>query len=184
MSAIVAEMLGCAYWKPIQAGQPRDTETVRALVSNKKCKFLNEQYLLKTPASPHFSAKVDEVEISVDKFELPTTDQCIIEGAGGLLVPINDDEVIADLIPYFRSEVILVANLYLGSINHTLLSVEELERRKASIKGIIFNGESNPASEEIILRKSGYRCLMKLPTLDKVDKQSVKFWAEKLSKNW
>jgi dethiobiotin synthetase len=80
--------------------------------------------------------------------------------------------------------VILVSNLYLGSINHTLLTVEELKRRNLKVKGIIFNGPSNPASEDIILKKSGYACLLKIPQLDIVDKEVVRFFADKLRDNW
>ena len=181
---MITEMLGCGYWKPIQAGHPRDTDTVKSLVSNPDCHFFQELFQLNTPASPHYSALVDGVHLSADIFELPSNDELVIEGAGGLLVPINDLEVVADLIPGFNAEIILVADLYLGSINHTLLTVEELKRRKLSVKGIIFNGESNPASEKIIIQKSGYRCLMKLPRLKIVDRAAVQAYADELRKNW
>ena len=184
VSAILTEMLGVGYWKPIQAGEPRDTKTVESLVSNPDCYFFPEQFLLKTPASPHYSAKVDGVHLAADLFELPSMEPLVIEGAGGLLVPINDKEVVADLIPKLIADVVLVSDLYLGSINHTLLTVQELKRRNLSVKGIIFNGESNPASEDIILNKSGYRCLLKLPKLEIVDKKIVKMYAGELRKNW
>ncbi|MCP4460635.1 MAG: dethiobiotin synthase [Cytophagales bacterium] len=184
VSAILTEMLGCGYWKPIQAGEPRDTDTVKSLVTNSECHFISEKFLLKTPASPHYSAEMDGIELSADKFELPSADQLIIEGAGGLLVPINSKEVIADLIRGFNAEVILVSDLYLGSINHTLLTVEELKRRKLAVKGIMFNGDSNVASEKIILQKSGYRCLMRLPKLEVVDSPSVIKFANELRRNW
>ena len=177
-------MAGCGYWKPIQAGLPRDTETVQSLVSNYKCHFHKEQFLLHTPASPHYAAQVDGVRIRVEEMRLPSEDILVIEGAGGLLVPINDEEVIADLIPKMNAEVVLVSNLYLGSINHTLLTVEELKRRKLKVKGIIFNGEPNAASEEIILKKSGYSCLLRMPKLDVVNKETVRTYAEKLRNNW
>jgi len=184
VAAIITEMLGCGYWKPIQAGEPRDTAAVESLVSNPDCAFFPEGIFLQTPASPHYSARVDGVHLSAEKFELPSKNELVIEGAGGLLVPINDLEVIGDLIPKFNAEVILVADLYLGSINHTLLTIEELKRRKISVKGIIFNGERNLASEEIILKKSGYRCLLKLPRLEIVNREAVKLQAVELEKNW
>lgn len=184
VSAIVTEMAGCGYWKPIQAGLPRDTETVQSLVSNYKCQFHKEQYLLQTPASPHYAAKIDGVHIQAQDMVLPSQDILVIEGAGGLLVPINDREVIADLIPQCNAEVILVSNLYLGSINHTLLTVEELKRRKLRVKGIIFNGEPNAASEEIILKKTGYPCLLRIPQLEVVNRDVVRVYAEKLRDNW
>jgi len=184
VSAIITEMLGCGYWKPIQAGEPRDTAAVESLVSNPDCEFFPEGIFLQTPASPHYSAQVDGVHLSAEKFELPSKNELVIEGAGGLLVPINDHEVIADLIPKFNAEVILVADLYLGSINHTLLTIEELKRRKLPVNGIVFNGKSNPASEKIILKKSGYRCLLKLPRLEIVNEEVMKLYAEKLKENW
>lgn len=184
VSTLITEMLGCGYWKPIQAGKPTDTDAVKSLISNPECTFFPEQFLLKTSASPHYSAQVDGVQLSTDKFELPTKNQLVIEGVGGLLVPINDHEVVIDLIPKFRSDVILVANLYLGSINHTLLTIEELKRRNLSVKGIIFNGDANIASEEIILKKSGYHCLLRLPKLEVINSFIVKMYAKELSKNW
>ncbi len=184
VSAIITEMLQCDYWKPIQSGDPRDTLTVQSLVSNKFSSFQSETYLLKTPASPHYSAQVDGVNIELDKIVLPTRNQLVMEGAGGLLVPINEEEVIADLIAQVRAEVVLVSNLYLGSINHTLLTVEELKRRDLKVKGIIFNGESNPSSEEIILKKSGYKCLLNIPKLESVNPEVVKDLAAQLKQNW
>jgi dethiobiotin synthetase len=184
VSAIVTEMLGCGYWKPIQAGFPRDTETVQSLVSNYQCHFHQEQYLLQTPASPHYAAQVDGVHIEVKDIQMPKDDTLVIEGAGGLLVPINNEDVIADLIPVLNADVILVSNLYLGSINHTLLTVQELKRRRLKVKGIIFNGQPNGASESIILQKSGYECLLRIPKLDVVNKETVRMFAEKLSANW
>ena len=77
ISGILTEMLGCNYWKPIQAGEPRDTETVKSLVSNQDCQYYDEQFLLQTPASPHYSAKVDGIHISVDDIELPTNDPLV-----------------------------------------------------------------------------------------------------------
>ena len=184
VSAIITEMARCGYWKPIQAGFPRDTETVQELVSHERCHFHKEQFLLQTPASPHYAAAQDNVQIKVEDLVLPTEDILVIEGAGGLLVPINDEEVIADMIPVLNAQVILVSNLYLGSINHTLLTVEELKRRNLEVKGIIFNGPSNPASEEIILKRSGYPCLLRIPQLEEVTKEEVLKYADKLRDNW
>lgn len=184
VSAILVEMLGCGYWKPIQAGDPRDTLTAQALVSNPSSTFENESYFLKTPASPHYAAEVDGVKINLDQVKLPTENQLVIEGAGGLLVPLNEQETIADLTAHLSAEIVLVSNLYLGSINHTLLTVEELKRRKLPVKGIIFNGESNPASEAIILKKSGYKCLLRIPKLSEVNNKSVSQLARELRKNW
>lgn len=184
VSAVLTEMLGCGYWKPVQAGEPRDTAEVQRLVSNPACQFNKESYLLGTPASPHYAAEVDGVKIALDRFLLPTENQLVIEGAGGLLVPLNENDVIADMIPLMKAQVVLVSNLYLGSINHTLLTIEELKRRNLEVKGIIFNGEPNPASEDIILKKSGYRRLLDIPKLEEITPEVVKKLVKELRRNW
>jgi len=101
-----------------------------------------------------------------------------------LMVPINDKEYIADFPQLWKTPLILVANLYLGSINHTLLSIEYLKNKNIEVKGIVFNGEANPASERIILQQSGCKVLLRIPKLGKVDKAVVKELAEELLKNW
>ncbi|MBV6640062.1 MAG: dethiobiotin synthase [Cyclobacteriaceae bacterium] len=185
VSAIITQMLGCDYWKPIQAGYPRDTETVRSLVSNSASVFHPEAHLLNTPASPHASARFDGIEIDIKDIKIPQTENSlVIEGAGGCLVPINDDQVVADLIPQFRSRVILVANLYLGSINHTLLTAEYLHNKGYSVKGIIFNGEENEESQRIILKKTQLKCLLHVKQEQSVDEAMVSKYAELLSNNW
>ncbi|CAD5252945.1 MULTISPECIES: dethiobiotin synthase [unclassified Imperialibacter] len=185
VSAIVCEALHADYWKPIQAGMPRDTDTVQSLVSNEKTQFHSEAYLLNTPASPHAAAKADGVEISMTKIKLPQTNNClIIEGAGGLLVPLNDYDFVSDLIIEFKAEVILVANLYLGSINHTLLSAEYLKTHKVPVAGIIFNGPANPESEQIIMAKTGWPVLLHIHQEEKIDTEVVKKYAAQLNKNW
>ena len=185
VSAVIAEMIGSDYWKPIQAGYPRDTETVQSLVSNTKSVFHPEAYLLNTPASPHASARIDGVNIDVKEIKLPQTDNTlVIEGAGGCLVPVNDDQVVADFIPLFRSRVILVSNLYLGSINHTLLTAEYLHNKGYSVKGIIFNGEENAESQRIILKKTQLKCLLHVKQEPVVNKEMILRYADSLSNNW
>jgi dethiobiotin synthetase len=185
VSAIITEALKADYWKPIQAGSPRDTDTVASLVSNNESSFHREAYYLQTPASPHAAAALENITISKANIEVPPTGRdLVIEGAGGLMVPLNDDDFVIDLADLFEAEVILVSNLYLGSINHTLLSAEMLLKRGYHVKGIIFNGKSNPESERIILKHTQFPCLLRLPELDKVDKGTVKHYAEKLIKNW
>ena len=185
VSAIICQALGADYWKPAQCGFPRDLETVKSLVTAPGCNFFEEQYLLKTPASPHAAAKIDEVALSVGNFKLPSTDNnLVIEGAGGLLVPLNDHENIVDLVTHFDAELILVSNLYLGSINHTLLSVEALKNRGLNVKGIIFNGEENKESESIILKRSGYPCLLNISQEDKIDSNTVVRYANELKTKW
>ena len=184
VSAILCEALKFDYWKPIQAGLPRDADAIKSLVRNAAIKIHPEAYLLKTPASPHAAAKLDNVQISVKSLKLPSTRNLIIEGAGGCLVPLNDHEFVIDLVTHFQTEVIIVADLYLGSINHTLLTIEALRSRNIFIKGIIFNGESNPESERIILLHSKLTCLLAIKREKTIDKLVVAHYAQLLTKNW
>ena len=185
VSAILTEMLHADYWKPVQSGAPRDTETVRALVTNEQSKFYKETFLLKTPASPHAAARIDGGEITIDQIVPPISNRdLIIEGAGGVMVPLNDEEVILDMVPKLNAEIVLVSNLYLGSINHTLLTAEVIKSRGYGVKGIIFNGPGNEESERIILLKTGYRQLLKVEQEPVINKEIVKKYAEKLSACW
>lgn len=182
-SAILCEALAADYWKPIQAGFPKDSDTVRSL--SEKTTIHKEAFVLKTPASPHAAAKIDGVEIKLSELTPPqTTHDLVIEGAGGCLVPVNDFEFVIDICSYINCKVILVSNLYLGSINHTLLTVNLLKQRKLNVHGIIFNGPANPASEEIILKHSGYIPLLHIPQEQTVDSTMVKKYASILKNNW
>ncbi|HEY3406397.1 MAG TPA: dethiobiotin synthase [Ohtaekwangia sp.] len=185
VSAILCEALQADYWKPIQAGLPRDTDTVKSLITNSKTKLFPETYLLKTPASPHASAKLDDVLISLKDINPPVTlNNLIIEGAGGCLVPVNDSDFVIDMAGRFGGEIILVSDLYLGSINHTLLSVEALKKRNLKVKGIIFNGARNPESERIILKHSGYRCLLHIDREKEINPEVVSKYARLILDNW
>lgn len=181
-SAIVCEALKADYWKPVQAGLPRDTDTVRQLVSNEKTFFHAEQFLLRTPASPHASAKIDGLHISLTDFRVPDhqNPHIVIEGAGGCLVPLNENDLVIDLIPTLRAEAIVVSNHYLGSINHTLLTIEALQNRKIVIKGLIFNGEPNIETENIILRRTNIPCLLRINREPVIDQNVVRRYANLL----
>ncbi len=179
VSAILCKALNADYWKPVQAGFPRDADTIKSLIPN--CTIHPESYLLSTPASPHAAAKIDCIEISLEKILLPkTSNSLIIEGAGGCLVPLNDKDFVIDIAQKFNSPIILVANLYLGSINHTLLTVELLKQRKLSVAGIIFNGKSNPESERIILRHSGYKTIWHVKEEPEINSETIANYAEKI----
>lgn len=185
VSAILTEMLQADYWKPVQAGYPRDTETVQSLVSNERSRFYKEAYLLNTPASPHASARLDDVTISLDQIVPPVSNRdLIIEGAGGILVPLNDEDVVLDIVKKVRAEIILVSDLYLGSINHTLLTAEVIKSRGLKVKGLIFNGISNKESESIILKKTGWSQLLQIAKEDAIDKAVVRKYAKKLKECW
>lgn len=179
VSAILTEALQADYWKPVQAGFPKDSEAVEALLSNTTSKILPEQYVLNTPASPHYAAEVDRVSIHAKEMTLPFTKNphLIIEGAGGALVPLNDKEFVIDITNDFPCEVILVCNLYLGSINHSLLTLNELKRRNVKVKGIIFNGPPNPSSESIIVKHAQLPVLLNIKQEEKINKEVVRKYA-------
>ncbi|HYH55524.1 MAG TPA: dethiobiotin synthase [Anseongella sp.] len=177
ISALLVEKLRADYWKPIQSGDldNSDTRKVRSLVSNPVSRFHPEAYRLTQPFSPHKSARLDGIEIETDRLRasLPQTEQpLIIEGAGGLMVPLNGRHLMIDLIPLFEADVIVVSRTYLGSINHTLLTLELLKTRGLPVKGIVFNGERDKDSEEAILGYSGVPCLGYVPDL-KLDRVAV-----------
>jgi len=135
MSAILCKALQADYWKPVQAGYPTDSEWVKSLLRDTDSKIHRETYVFKTPASPHAAAALENVTISLNDFAVPDHRRdLIIEGAGGCLVPLNDRDFVIDLANRFSAEVVLVSNLYLGSINHTLLSWEAIKRRSLPIK--------------------------------------------------
>jgi len=185
VSAILCEALKADYWKPVQAGLPLDRDTVAGLISDPSIVLHNEQYFLKLPASPHAAAKLEDIKIEMDCFSLPVSDKTlVIEGAGGCLVPLNNENFVIDLASRFNAEVVLVADLYLGSINHTLLTLSELKRRNLPIKGLIFNGERNPQSEEIILHHGGMRCLLRIEKEKEITKEVVRRYAELLLTTW
>lgn len=185
VSAILCEALKADYWKPVQAGLPRDTDMVRNLVNNKTTIFHREAYALTTGASPHAAAKTDETLIQLQNIQAPDTKNAlIIEGAGGCLVPLNDEHFVIDLVRSFKAEIIVVSNHYLGSINHTLLTIEALQRRKLPIKGLIFNGESNRESEEIILHHTKLKCLLRISNETVINREVIQKYAALLMANW
>jgi dethiobiotin synthetase len=169
------------YWKPIQAGNIENSDiiTVKSLISNSRSVFHKEAYFLKTPASPHDAAAKENTEIEFEKIEIPFTENnLIIEGAGGLMVPLNNDFLVIDLIQKLESEVVLVSKNYLGSINHTLLSFEVLKQRNIPIKGIIFNGETYKAGEDFILNYTGLKKIGHIYPEKHFDKNIIKKYAK------
>jgi len=176
ISAILVEKLKCDYWKPVQSGEldNSDTMKVQRLISNTTSVFHPEAYRLNQPYSPHKSAALDGIEIDERTIIAPkTNNQLLIEGAGGLMVPLNNHALVIDLIKQLNAETILVSQNYLGSINHTLLSVEALKQRDISIKGILFNGEENSSTEDYITAYTQVPHLGRLPVLTLVDKNTI-----------
>jgi len=178
-SAIVVEALDADYWKPIQAGELAysDSDKIRDLISNDRSRIFKNSYALKTPMSPHAAAAIDGITIDLDKITMPeTSNSIIIEGAGGLLVPINDKETIIDIIKN-DYKIIIVSRHYLGSINHTLLTVEMLRSHGFKISGIIFSGKENETTEKIIEKYSKVRILGRIDEEEVFNKEVVKRYA-------
>jgi len=175
VSAIVAEALNATYWKPIQAGDLHqlDSGTVSSLTEN--VTILPEGITLSQPLSPHAAARIDGVKIELDNFNLPKVEgNFIVEGAGGLMVPINDDGLmIIDLIEKFDLPVILVSRHYLGSINHSILSAQALQNKGIEIAGFIFVGEENKEIESIILKITGLSVIARIPEAVELCKEFI-----------
>lgn len=184
-SAIVVEALEADYWKPIQAGDldNSDSHKVKSLVSNSKTQFHENSYKLNTPASPHLAAQLDEIIIDLKKIVEPkTNNHLIIEGAGGILVPLNDNDCIVDLIKKDH-KVIVISRHYLGSINHTLLTIEAIQNRKISVAGIIFSGDENKATEEIILKKTDAKFIGRIDNEPYFDANVIGYYADLFREN-
>lgn len=184
VSAILTEALQADYWKPVQAGNLDDPDSlwVSDFISNPFSVIHPATHNLSEPMSPHAAAAIDGVDIQLSDFKSPETSRdLIVEGAGGLMVPLNHQgDLIIDLIPHVADEVILVSQHYLGSINHTLLSAQVLKDRGIPVKGIIFNGDKNPETESIILQVTGLPCLARIPVAEEEMKSFVKAQAEQI----
>lgn len=184
-SAIITESLEADYWKPIQAGDAdnSDSHKIAALLSNTKTKIHPNSYLLQTPASPHLAAAIDGITIDRQNIKEPQTENhLVIEGAGGIFVPLNDKDAIIDLIQD-DYKVVVVSRHYLGSINHTLLTIAALQSKKLDIAGIVFNGNENKATEEIILSKTGLKCIGRIEDEPYFDQNVVRDYADQFSEN-
>ncbi len=179
-SAIITEALQADYWKPIQAGDlgQSDSHKISNYIANTKTIIHPNSYALQTPASPHFAASLDNITIDIKKIKEPKTqNHLVIEGAGGILVPLNEKDTILDLIqPDYK--VIIISRHYLGSINHTLMTIEALKNRKIAIAGILFNGDENPATESIILSKTGIKNLGRIWNEPYFDKNVIVEYAD------
>ncbi|MCX2718289.1 dethiobiotin synthase [Lentiprolixibacter aurantiacus] len=183
-SAILVEALEADYWKPVQSGDLdySDSHKIARLISNTNTVIHKNSYALNTPMSPHAAAEIDGVQIELKEIREPeTTNHLIIEGAGGLLVPLNQDDTIADLIkPHYH--VVVVSRHYLGSINHTLLTMEALERRGINAS-LIFSGEEHPTTEQIILKKTGARFLGRIGEEAEFNREMIKRYARLFAKS-
>ena len=165
-SAILVEALSADYWKPIQAGELDncDTKKVEQLISNRSSVFHPNSYALHTPMSPHAAAKIDNISIELKKIKpIKTENHLVIEGAGGLLVPLNNKQTVFDIIqPDYK--VVVVSRHYLGSINHTLLTVNLLKEKGFDVS-IIFSGNEHKTTETIISR------MTQAPIIGRIDEE-------------
>ena len=174
-AAALAAHLAARYWKPVQAGLEGETDSAAvARLSGGKAQVLPEAYRLTTPCSPHEAARIDGVTIDAARLALPEGGgPLVVEGAGGLLVPLAERLLMADLFVHLGLPVVLVARTALGTINHSLLSLEALRARNIPVHGIVFMGEPNPASEEAIVRIGQVRHLGRLPRIDPLNPQAL-----------
>ena len=184
VAAIVTEALKADYFKPVQAGDldNSDTMTVQGLVSNTQSKFHPNSYALNTPMSPHAAAEIDGMEIELDKIVLPaTSNHLVVEGAGGILVPLNNEQTILDIIDS-KYKVIVVSRHYLGSINHTLMTIQILKAKGLDVH-LIFNGDEHKTTESIITRMTDVPVLGRINEEARLDQQVIKKYADSLRSN-
>jgi dethiobiotin synthetase len=179
-AAIVTEALQGYYWKTVQCGKPCDREWVAAQLS-----FINrcypESFCLQTPCSPHLAAKLEAMRIEAKDLILPSCcGPLLIEGTGGVLCPLNEIENWADPAMHWDGQWILVHHHYLGSLNHFFLTVEAMQQRKLSILGVVFNGEGDRSTEEMLLKKAQTLCIGRLPWLQQLTATNI----QAIAQNW
>ncbi len=175
-AACLVRALDGEYWKPVQAGlaDGTDTETVRRLTGLDEARLHASTYALNAPLSPHEAARLDAVTIRLAAFTLPVAERpVVVEGAGGVLVPLNDSTLMIDLMEHLGLPVILVARSTLGTINHSLLSLQALRRRRLAVLGVIINGPANPANEAAVAEFGRVTVLASLPILDPLTEAAV-----------
>jgi dethiobiotin synthetase len=176
-SAGLASFLGARYWKPVQSGldEETDSEAVARLGGLSRDRILPERYRLQIPASPHRAAEIDGVAIDTQSLGVPATgeDPLVIEGAGGLMVPLDRSTLYIDIFERWQLPVLLCARTVLGTINHSLLSIEALRSRKIEILGIAFIGDENADTEATICSMGKVRKLGRLPWLSPLNSQTL-----------
>jgi len=177
-AAALALRLGAAYWKPVQAGLDEETDS-EAVARLAGVEVLPEAYRLNTPCSPHRAAEIDGVTIDPERLT-PPPGRLVIEGAGGALVPLTRELVYADLFARWELPVVVVARTTLGTINHSLLTIEALRARSIWVGGVLFSGNAMPDSEATICAMGKVRSLGRIPTLDPLTPESLRAGAETL----
>ena len=180
-SAILTTGLKANYWKPVQSGDiaTGDAYWIRSWVPS--ATIHPSTYALTQPLSPHTAAEIDGVTIQVDDFQIPTDKTLIVELAGGIMVPLNDQQTNLDLIKHLNLPVILVSKNYLGSINHTILSYEILKQHGIPMAGIVFNGPENPSGEKFILNYTGLPLILRVNQESEINEAVIASYADKIN---
>jgi dethiobiotin synthetase len=189
ISAIITEAVRGDYWKPVQAGfeNGTDAQWVKEHISNDVSVVHDELYRLHTPASPHIAARKDGITIDIETIvqqsgslqSLTGQRPFIVEGAGGLLVPLNNNQMVADLAAALQARIILVSRNYLGSINHSLLTASFCRSKGLDVAGWIFNDDYLSYEDEIV-QWSGYPSLGSIPRLDIISRETIQAEAQRL----
>lgn len=173
-SAVLVKKLQANYWKPVQCGDLHNSDSHKLKALCPDTQIFPETYALSTPASPHYAAEVENVRIDLDRFQMPASEKpLVVEGAGGLMVPLNQEETIKDLIVRLKIPVVVVSRNYLGSINHSLLTLDVLQASGIPIAGLLFNGPQNEATEQIIAQRTGVSVLGRIEPLEHVTEQAI-----------
>jgi dethiobiotin synthetase len=183
-SAVICQVLGYDYWKPVQAGELENSDSIfiKKNVTNTNCTIHPERHCLTIPASPHYAAQLDAVEINATDFSLPqSSNDIVIETAGGIMSPLSNTFLNIDLMEQLQLPAIIVSNNYLGSINHTLLTVAAMQQRNIDIKGIVFSGSAFASTREFILQYTKLPLLFSIPQFEKITPTVIADFAKTVS---
>ena len=183
-AATICQALGYDYWKPVQAGDLENSDSVfiKSCVTNPHCTVHPEAYRLTIAASPHFAAAEDGISISKEKISLPQSlNNIVVETAGGIMSPLASNFLNIDLVQQLNLPVVVVSNNYLGSINHTLLTIEALQKRNIDIRGIVFSGHKVNATESFILQYSKLPLLFSIPHFAEINAAAINNFVQQTS---
>ncbi len=181
-SAILCKALKADYWKPVQAGDLDNTDSHKIKKWTPETVVHPEAYRLTQPMSPHAAAAIDNMDVNETKLSIPKTENdLIIELAGGLMVPMREDYLNVDWVAQTGLPVILISNYYLGSINHTLLSLNLLKQQKIPLLGVIFNGQKNVSTFDVIMKRTGAKCLLEIEKEESITSEIIQKYASKIT---
>jgi dethiobiotin synthetase len=183
VAAILTEALNADYWKPVQCGTENgtDKDTVANLLTNQTSTIHMEQYCYDQPVSPHLAASLTGEKIIMEIMEPPlTSNDLVIEGAGGILVPLNEQYFVIDMATFFEAEIVLVIRNYLGCINHSLLSIDYLTKNGFEIKGLVLIGTFDSAVRSTIINYAELPIIAEIPEVTEISKESILGLAQKI----